>query len=112
MEKINELIQQQLSIILHEIIREENPQIFLTVQEVQTANDIKTAKVWVSVFSLKLSDADKEKMIHKIQKKAPFIQHKLLHRIDLKFIPKLTFKLDKNLEAIEKIDEVLDSLKK
>ena len=94
-------------------MREENSQIFLTVQEVRTADDIKTAKVWVSVFGLNLEEEeDKNKIIHKIQKKSSEIKYELSRKINLKFIPKLSFKLDKSLEEIQKIDETLDNLKK
>ena len=118
MEQINTLLQQELSKIIQAegLIYDENElgkrrqNYIVTVQEVQAAKDLKTAKVWVSIFGVDLTDEIKEEIIAKLQEKTAEFQ-KQLSRLELKFTPKLTFKLDTSGEVGQKIDEIIQHLK-
>lgn len=111
MEKINELIQQELSKIIHEEMIDTSQNYLVTVQEIQTAEDLKTARVWVSIFSQKISEIKKRQVIKKLQSRAYQFQNSLNQRINLRFIPKLTFKLDDSGEILQKIDEAIKKSK-
>ena len=111
LEKVNELLQQTLSkLIQAEIKKERN--IFVTVQEVKTASNLKTAKVWISLFGKDLKDSEKDEIIQELQNKTAKFQHQIATTIDLKFTPKLTFKLDTSAEILQKIDELVEKSKK
>jgi len=118
MEQINTLLQQELSKIIQAegLNYDENElgkrrqNYIVTVQEVQAAKDLKTAKVWVSIFGADLTDEIKEEIIAKLQEKTAEFQ-KQLSRLELKFTPKLTFKLDTSGEVGQKIDEIIQHLK-
>ena len=109
MEKINELIQQELSKIIHKEYQLKKG-LIATIQEVETAADLKTAKVWISIFPD--LEKDKEKYIEKLQAKAGEIQKILSPKINLKFTPKLQFKLDKTGIKVQKIDQIIEGEKK
>ena len=108
-ERINELLQQELSKIILKEDKKESQDYLLTILEVQAANDLKTAKVWVSVLGTEVSK--QKKIIQKLQNRAFGFQKILNRRLDLKFIPKLFFKLDKTGETAQKIDQILDQEK-
>lgn len=110
-ERINELLQQELSKII------QGPEytklgIFLSVQEVVAAEDLKSAKVWVSVFGQKLNEKDEKDIIDKLQKKAGEFQSIIASKLELKYTPRLTFKLDVSGEAMQKIDDLVEKSKK
>jgi len=111
-EKINQLIHQELSQIILKETRQENQGIILTIQEVQTTHDLKLAKVWVSIFGTKINQDIQKKAIKNLQKQAFNFQKILSGRLDLKFIPKLTFKLDTGVESFYKIDQIIEKNKK
>ena len=106
--KINELIRQELSKIIQEEIRTEDQAPIICVQEVQTADDLKTAKVWVSIFGQEITQKEKDNFLHRFQKQAFNFQKQLGRKLDLKFIPKLVFKLDISGEVQQKIDKLLE----
>ena len=104
MQKVNEELQKQLSQILEKEFLGE----FLTVQAVETAPDLKTATVWVSI--LKGTQKEKEEKINQLQELAGEIQKLLAKKIRLKFTPRLQFRLDLGPERAVQIDKILDSL--
>jgi len=110
-DKINQLIQEELSQIILKQARPEDRGIFLTIQEVETAADLKSAKVWVSIFGTKINRQIQEKNIKNLQKQAFGFQKILSQRLDLKFIPKLIFKLDTGAESFQKIDQIIEKNK-
>jgi len=112
MEQVNELLQQELSQIVEKEIKKDKKEFFITVQEVQTAADLKTAKVWVSIFDTKISAKEQEEIISELQKKSFGFQKILSNRLKLKFIPRLTFKLDTSGEVLQKIDQLIKDSKK
>ena len=110
-EKINELLQQELSKLI--LIEEKNlsPNCIITVMEVETAEDLKTAKVWASVLDGVKKSTQSEKIIKKVQHLSFQFQKELSRKLTLKFIPKLTFKLDTTGERAQKIDKILNEIK-
>ncbi len=111
MEKVNELLQQELSQIIEKEIKKEKD-FFVTVQEVQTSANLKTAKVLVSIFDTKISTKEQEEIISELQKESFGFQKILSNRLDLKFIPRLTFELDISGEVLQKIDQLIEDSKK
>ncbi len=111
MQKVNELLQQELSKIIEKEIKKEK-EFFITVQEVQTSADLKTAKVWVSIFDTEISAKEQEEIVSELQKKSFGFQKILSDRLNLKFIPRLTFELDTSVEVLQKIDQLIEDSKK
>lgn len=80
---------------------------FITVTHAQASDDLRHTKIFISV----LEDAKKEETLKILISSAKFIRSELGKRIKIKFIPELTFKLDKSLEYGAKIDRILDEIK-
>jgi len=112
MEKVNELLQQELSQIIQKETRKDQKDFFVTVQEVETAPDLKTAKVWISIFDTEINQKEQKKIISELQNRSFEFQKILNNRLKLKFIPKLTFKLDTSGEALQKVDRLIEDSKK
>jgi ribosome-binding factor A len=105
-ERVNELIKEQLSLLIHNEFAEELG--IIVVNSVEAERDLKTADVYISGIS-----NDKSELItKKLQSKAHEFQHYLGKKLDLRFVPKLTFIYDKYQRNIDKIEELLTNISK
>lgn len=99
--KVNELIKDQLSIIIHQIF----PDDIFSVTQVRTSKDLGYAKIWVSVLN------HDEKFIKDLQNKRGYVRRELGKKIILKKLPELNFTLDKTEDKSTRIEVLLDELR-
>ena len=82
----------------------------VTVTHVEMAPDMRSAVVSVSVMG---SDAKQELALRGLASSAGFLQAQIAERIETRYTPRLTFKLDggvkRSLEIARVLDEVLPS---
>ena len=105
---------QRLSILLREEIADiimrkvKDPRLgFVTVTDVELSEDLKTARVFVSV----LKDKDKETTLEILNSAKGLIRGEISKRIRVKFIPTVEFRIDKSIEYGEKVDRLLKEIK-
>ncbi len=106
-DRINEEIKKALS----EIIREmKDPRIspMTTVLYVEATNDLKLAKVRVSVYDK--SDDVRKETVAQLNRAEGFIARELGKRIDIRRIPTLKFNLDDSIEYAVHISEIINKL--
>ena len=77
---------------------------FITFTSVDVAPDLRTAKVFYSVLSAKLSDS---KVYVEINKKQKAFKKFMSPQLSLRYTPDLRFILDETLAYSEKIDNLL-----
>ncbi|MBI5182823.1 MAG: 30S ribosome-binding factor RbfA [Nitrospinae bacterium] len=100
-------------VLLHEISQIllkdiKDPRIgFATLTEVEVSNDLKYAKVFVSILG---EESEKKNTIKGLQSASGFIRRELGSRIRLRFIPELIFKIDNSLEHGAYINKILEDL--
>ena len=73
---------------------------------VDTTNDLKTAKVYVSV----LQDNKKQEALAGLQKAQGFIRREIARRINLRNTPELIFKLDESIERGIEMSKLIDDV--
>ena len=106
-DRINEEIKKALS----EIIRDmKDPRIspMTTVLLVEATNDLKIAKVRISVYDK--SDAVRRETVAQLNRAEGFIARELGKRVDLRRIPTLKFSLDDSIEYAVHISEIINKL--
>lgn len=106
-DRINEEIKKALS----EIIRDmKDPRIspMTTVLLVEATNDLKIAKVRISVYDK--SDDVRRETVAQLNRAEGFIARELGKRVDLRRIPTLKFSLDDSIEYAVHISEILNKL--
>lgn len=81
-----------------------------TITSVEVTQDLKQAKVYVSVFSG--SEQSKKDTFEAIKGAAGFVRRELSSSMHIRTVPEFTFMLDKQAEYGEKIDKLLDEIKK
>lgn len=108
-DRINEEIKKALS----EIVRDmKDPRIspMTTIMLVEATNDLKLAKVKVSVYDK--DDAARRETVASLNRAEGFIARELGRRIDIRRIPTLKFTLDDSIEYSVHIAEIIDRLQR
>lgn len=105
MERINSEIQKEVSLIINNEINDPRVGGFVSVLKVQTTQDLKFAKVYISVFG-----DNKQEAFEALNKASNFIRKRLAQNINLREIPKLIFELDDGIEYSDKINKIIKSL--
>ena len=107
-DRINEELKKALS----EIVREmKDPRIspMTTILRVEATNDLKLAKVKVSVYDK--SDDVRKETVAQLNRAEGFIARELGKRVDIRRIPTLKFTLDDSIEYAVHISEIINQLK-
>ena len=105
LERINSQIQKELSLIINNKVNDTRITGFVSVLRVDTTQDLKFCKVYVSIY-----DKEKEKAFEAINSASGFIRKCLASSIKLREIPKLIFVLDDGIEYSDKINKIINSL--
>jgi ribosome-binding factor A len=105
-ERIDELLRQQIGEILAREVQD--PRIgFATVTDVETAPDLRHARVWVSVIG---TDAERIETIRALERAMSFVRRELGTRLRLRRIPELQVRLDDTAERGTRVLRLLSDL--
>ena len=105
-ERIDELLRQQIGEILSREVRD--PRIgFATITEVETAPDLRHARVWVSVIG---QQGERDETIAALAHAMPFVRRELGRRLRIKRIPELHVRLDDSAERGTRVLQLLHEL--
>ncbi|MDQ7819926.1 MAG: 30S ribosome-binding factor RbfA [Armatimonadota bacterium] len=93
-DKVREFIREQVSDILHHQVKD--PRIgFVSVTEVEISPDLRHARVFVSVLGDEQAKAQTMAGLHSA---AGFVRGELGRRLQMRFVPEITFRLDESIE--------------
>src|SRR3954469_7775645 len=105
-DRVDELLRQEIGALLAKEVAD--PRIgFVTITDVETAPDLRHAKVWVSVIGAK---ADRDETLRALGQAMPFIRHELGRRLRIKRIPELHVRLDDSAERGTRVLHLLSEL--
>ncbi len=107
--KVIELIKKSISQILlkNDLPLYPNFQFPLSVISVDLSSDLRIAYIYVSTHEI----IDDEEIINRLDSCKKYISSEMNLLVDLKFMPKLIFRNDKQLLSHKKINELLNSKK-
>jgi ribosome-binding factor A len=104
-ERIASVLEREISSIISQEIRD--PRIgFITVTKVVVSRDLKSADVYFSSLN------DKSEGLQTLKRAKGYIKSTLAHRVRLKFIPDLEFKIDDSYEYGKRIDDLFEEISK
>lgn len=109
-ERLSGEFQKEISAVISGQLKNRQPELsaIISVTETDVAPDLKSAKVYISVF-----DTDKERAEQSfaiIKENAGFIRRELAKVMRLRTVPELRFIKDGSMEYGEKIDKILSDL--
>ena len=105
-QRIQELLLEEISKLLQSELKD--PRIgFATLTRVEVSDNLKHAKVFVSVMG---SEQEKIDTLEALKSAKGFIRNSLGKNLYLRYLPELEFKKDDNAEHVEKITRILKDL--
>ncbi|MGN0807900.1 MAG: 30S ribosome-binding factor RbfA [Candidatus Coproplasma sp.] len=111
-ERLSSQFREEIYRVISYDLRNKYPEIsaIISVTEADVAPDLKTAKVYVSIF-----DTDPEKKANSFKilcANAGYIRHSLSQVLRLRTVPELKFILDDSMEYGDKIDKLLKNIER
>ena len=105
-ERIDELLRQEITGLLARDVAD--PRIgFATVTDVETAPDLRHARVWVSVIG---QPADRIATVRALEHAMPFVRRELGRRLRLRRIPEFSVRLDESIERGSRVMQLINKL--
>lgn len=106
--RVNELIRRELATQVYRVVREPDfDPAELTFTRVETAVDLRTARVCVSIRG---DAARREQVMGLLRRHRVDFQHALRDHVVLRYTPHLHFTLDLSIEKGQQVLEILDAL--
>lgn len=96
LERVNGLLRQEISAIVSAELSDPRLGSLVSVTEVDCSPDLGSAKVYVSVLG---GQEDKSASLEALNSAAGFVHRSLRHRVRLKNLPSLEFRLDESIEV-------------
>ena len=106
LERIDEEYRKELSQIISYELKNPNVTGMISVTKVKVTNDLKFAKVYVSILNSK----DVDKTMEGLKESAGFIRSRIAKEINLRITPELVFTIDDSLEYGARIDSILKEI--
>ncbi len=105
-EKLGELFANELSELLR--TRVKDPRVgFASITHVEVSNDLRHAKVHVSVMG---SPEEQVATMKGLKNATGFLRHELAERVTLRYMPEIAFKLDNSIEEGARILELIQQV--
>ena len=80
---------------------------FATITRVETAPDLRHARVWVSVYG---SEAERETSIAALRAASAWLRRRLGELLKLRQVPELTMRLDDSIASGDRVLQILHDL--
>ncbi len=109
-DRLDSEYRKEISVILAGALKNKEPQLrgIVSVTEADVAPDLKTAKIYVSVYAT--TPEEKTQTLRIISDNAGFIRRELASVMRTRTVPALTFLEDKSMEYGAKMDDVFAKL--
>lgn len=102
--RLNEQLRREVTEILRYQVKD--PRVgFITVNRVSASADLMLARVFVSVLG---EEAEKQESLEGLSAAAPYIRSELSKRLRIRRVPELEFRLDRSLDHLRRVEELLE----
>ncbi len=106
-DRVADLIKEEMALMLLYELKDPRIQGMVTVMEVRVSDDLRHAKIFVSVLG---NDTKKECALEGLNSAKGFVRRTLGSRLHLKRTPTVDFFIDKRIDAQEQITKLLESV--
>lgn len=105
-QRFNELIKKELGKIIFNFL-DVKPGILVTITQVLTNSNLFTSDIYISVYP----SGEAKKILDKLNCSIYQIQQLLNKKLEVRPVPKIFFKYDKNPEEASKIEQIIEDVK-
>lgn len=116
--RVEREVQSVISTFIIQRLQRELPGL-ITVARVQIPADLRQARVYVSLLQTNVEELDKTPQVKVLQEAvkilqswAPEIQDEIGSKLNMKYLPKLTFFPDESTEKILKVEKIISEISK
>ncbi|MES2801079.1 MAG: 30S ribosome-binding factor RbfA [Bdellovibrionota bacterium] len=116
--RVEREVQSVISTFIIQRLQRELPGL-ITVARVQIPADLRQARVFVSLLQTNVEELENATQVKVLQKAlgilqhwAPDIQNEIGSKLDMKYIPKITFFPDESTDKILKIEKIISKISK
>ena len=106
-DRLNSLLRDELSVLIQREVRDPRVGTLVSVTAVETATDLQTARVFVSVLGDK---KEREASVKALNTASGFLRKKLSERVEMRQVPSLQFMADKSIEEGQKLLALIDQV--
>ena len=106
-DRVSEAIKREVSLMLTQEVKDPGIH-FVTVTAVETTDDLRHAKIFVSVMG---DEKVRGETLEALERAKGFLRGELGKRIQLRYTPEIQFRLDQSLDHAMKIKGLLNELK-
>ncbi len=106
-ERVNSLIRQTLSELLQREVKDPRLGGVVTITAVDTAADMKHAKVYVSSLG---GDSEREEILGALTSAAGFFRREMAANLKLRRVPQLVFQWDDSIERGDRLLRLMDEV--
>lgn len=107
-DRLDSQIRQELMTLLQREMKD--PRVgFATVTRVETARDLGSAKVWISVLG---TSEEQKATVKALTDAAPWLRRQLAERLTIRHIPQLVIRHDDSIEAGDRVLRLLNELER
>lgn len=110
MSRVNQLLKEEIADVLRtEVTDEALTDALISITEVDTSPDLRSAKVYFSVYG----DDEQVQAVQKhLDRAAGFLRHHLLDRLDLRAVPRLEFLFDGSIAQGDRIMQLMRGIER
>lgn len=108
MNKVDEELKKQIGTIISLELKDPHLTGMISVTNVKTSTDLRSAKVYVSM----INEKSKKENLAILKRSSGFIRSRIAKIVNLRTTPELIFMFDDSLEYGSRIDEILNNLTK
>ena len=102
-ERVSELILQEVSLIIRNEVKDPGVG-FVTLTSVEVSSDLRNAKIFISVMG---DEKEKSTSLRALNRARGFIRSSFGGKVRLKYLPEMRFYLDRSLDRVKRINEIL-----
>lgn len=108
--RINQLLRDEISELLRREVKDETlSTALISITEVDTAPDLRMARVYFSVYG---NDEEMQEAQAHLNRAAGFLRRNLMERLDLRYTPRLEFHFDRSLVDGARIMELMHTIER
>lgn len=105
-QRFNKLIKKELGKIIFNFL-DTKPGVLVTITQVLTNSNLFTSDVYISVYP----SSEDEEILDKLNRSIYQIQQLLNRKLEVRPVPKIIFKHDKNPEEAYEVEKLLEEIK-
>jgi len=103
--RISEEIKRELSNIIRNDLKDPRIPILLSITDVEVTKDLKYSTVYVSILG---NEEEKSNALEGLKRAAGYIRKEIGNRVQIRYTPQFTFKLDNSIEDGMIMDKLIN----